>query len=626
MSMHGAPGGARMGMKSLRQDRSILEHRIKSGTLPRILEFAKPYRPVLIVFLVAVVFDAVVSSVSPLVLRGIINEIVHGHRESIIIDLAVLTAVLAVVDAVLSLFERRISAVIGESLIFDLRAKVFAHIQEMPIAFFSRTQTGALISRLNNDVIGAQQAFTDLFSNVVGNLILVTIMLAAMFVLSWQITLVSLLLLPMFLIPARRVGRKLGTLFQRGMELNAEMNMVMTERFNVSGAMLVKLFGRPQDELDFFERRAGQVRDIGVRQATYQRFFFIALSLTASLATAFAYGFGGVAALHRTLAVGTVVALTAYLGRLYGPLTALSNLNIDYMSAMVSFERLFEVLDLEPMIKESATAREIPAGPAELRFEHVDFSYPGADEVSLASLEAVARLESTPRTDVLHDVSFVVAPGTMTALVGHSGAGKTTMSMLVSRLYDVDRGRVTINGVDVREATTASLNAMVGVVTQDPHLFHDTLRANLVFARPDATADEIDDSLRSAQIYDLVQSLPLGLDTVVGERGYRLSGGEKQRVALARLLLKAPRLVVLDEATAHLDAESEAAVQRALDQTMATRTSLVIAHRLSTIRNADQILVIENGDIAQRGTHEELFAAGGIYRDLYETQFARQER
>jgi ATP-binding cassette subfamily B protein len=613
-------------MKSLRQDRSILEHQLKRGTLPRILQFAKPYRPVLTVFLVAVVLDAIVASVSPLVLKAIIDKGIKYHREGLIIGLALLTALLAIIDAVLSLFERRISSVIGEGLIFDLRARVFAHIQEMPIAFFSRTQTGALISRLNNDVIGAQQAFTDLFSNVVGNVILVAIMLGVMFTLSWQITLVALLLLPVFLIPARRVGRKLGTLFQRGMELNAEMNMVMTERFNVSGAMLVKLFGRPKDELNYFESRAGQVRDIGVRQATYQRFFFVALSLTASLATAFAYGFGGVAAMHGTIAVGTVVALTAYLTRLYGPLTQLSNLNIDYMSAMVSFERLFEVLDLEPMIRESPTAVAILDGAAELCFDHVAFSYPGAQEVSLASLEAVARLEETPRTDVLHDVSFVVAPGTMTALVGHSGAGKTTISMLVSRLYDVDRGSVSINGVDVREATTNSLNAMVGVVTQDPHLFHDTLRANLIFARPDATPHEIDQALRSAQIYDLVQSLPLGLETVVGERGYRLSGGEKQRVALARLLLKAPRLVVLDEATAHLDAESEAAVQRALDETMSTRTSLVIAHRLSTIRNADQILVIESGRIAQRGTHEQLHAQGGIYRDLYETQFARQER
>ncbi len=629
MSMHGGgamAGGGRMGLRSMRQDRTILEHRIRKGTLPRILVFARHYKAMLIVFLVAVVLDAVTSSVTPLLLRAIIDKGIYHHRQGLIIGLALLTAGLAIFDAVLSLFERRISAVIGEGLIYDLRARVFSHIQEMPIAFFSRTQTGALISRLNNDVIGAQQAFTDLFSNVVGNVILVAIVLGVMFTLSWQITLVSLVLLPVFLLPARRVGRRLGTLFQRGMELNAEMNMVMTERFNVSGAMLVKLFGRPQDELHHFERRASQVRDIGVHQATYQRFFFIALSLTASLATAFAYGFGGVAAVHGTLAVGTVVALTLYLTRLYGPLTQLSNLNIDYMSAMVSFERLFEILDLEPMIKQSPDARPIPDGPAELRFTHVDFSYPGAGEVSLASLEAVARLDDTPRTDVLHDVSFVVEPGTMTALVGHSGAGKTTMSMLVSRLYDVDRGAVTINGVDVRDATTASLNAVVGVVTQDPHLFHDSLRVNLVFAKPDATPVEIEAALRAAQIWELVESLPLGLETVVGERGYRLSGGEKQRVALARLLLKAPRLVVLDEATAHLDAESEAAVQRALDETMSTRTSLVIAHRLSTIRNADQILVVENGSIVQRGTHAELLVAGGVYHDLYETQFAQQER
>ena len=634
MSMHGGGGGmGGMGMRSLRRDRKVLEHRVKRGTLPRILEFAKPYKPMLVVFLVAVILGAIVSSVAPLVLRIIVDTLTSGrrggslrHREHLIIWLSLLTGGLAIFDAVLSLFERRISAVIGEGLIFDLRAKVFSHIQNMPIAFFSRTQTGALISRLNNDVIGAQQAFTDLFSNVVGNVILVAIVLATMFVLSWQITLVSLVLLPVFLLPARRVGRRLGALFQRGMELNAEMNMVMTERFNVSGAMLVKLFGRPQEELHHFEDRASQVRDIGIHQATYQRFFFIALSLTASLATAFAYGFGGVQALHGTLAVGTVVALTAYLARLYGPLTQLSNLNIDYMSAMVSFERLFEVLDLEPMIKESPSATSIPDGPAELRFDHVDFSYPGAHEVSLASLEAVARLDDTPRTDVLHDVSFTIAPGTMTALVGHSGAGKTTISMLVSRLYDVDQGSIVINGVDIREATTASLNAMVGVVTQDAHLFHDTLRANLVFAKPEASDEEIATALRSAQISDLVASLPLGLDTVVGERGYRLSGGEKQRVALARLLLKAPRLVVLDEATAHLDTESEAAVQRALEETMSSRTSLVIAHRLSTIRNADQILVVESGTIVQRGTHAELLADGGVYRDLYETQFVDQER
>jgi ATP-binding cassette subfamily B protein len=628
MSMHGGGGGGgggRMGLRSMRTNRDILEHQIKKGTLPRILTYAKNYRALLVVFLTAVILDAVVSSVTPLLFRGILDNAIPEKNKGFVIFLASLGAGLALFDAVLSMFERRTSAVIGEGLIYDLRAKVFSHIQEMPIAFFSRTQTGALISRLNNDVIGAQQAFTDLFSNVVGNVILVTIVIGTMLVLSWQITLVALLLLPVFLIPARRVGRKLGTLFQRGMELNAEMNMVMSERFNVSGAMLVKLFGRPKDEREFFESRAGQVRDIGIHQAMYQRFFFIALSLTASLATAFAYGFGGVEVIDKAIAVGTLVALTLYLVRLYGPLTQLSNLNIDYMSAMVSFERLFEVLDLEPMIKESPDAVLIPDGPAELIFDHVDFSYPGAEEVSLASLEAVARLDDTPRTDVLHDVSFRVEPGTMTALVGHSGAGKTTISMLVSRLYDVDRGTVTINGVDIREATTASLNAIVGVVTQDPHLFHDTIRTNLIFARPQATEAEIEGALRAAQIWELVQTLPLGLETVVGERGYRLSGGEKQRVALARLLLKAPRLVVLDEATAHLDNESEAAVQRALDETMSTRTSLVIAHRLSTIRNADQILVVENGTIVQRGSHAELLAEGGVYRVLYETQFADQE-
>ena len=492
MSMHGGGGGAaRMGMRSMRQDRKILEHQLKKGTLPRILKFATHYRPALVFFLVVVVIDAVISSVSPLILREIIDVGIYKHRADLVIGLAVLTAVLALFDAGLQMFERRISALIGEGLIYDLRVEVFEHIQAMPIAFFSRTQTGALISRLNNDVIGAQQAFTDLFSNVVGNVILVAIILVVMFFLSWPITLVALVLVPVFLFPARRVGRRLGTLFQRGMELNAEMNMVMSERFNVAGAMLVKLFGRPNEERAEFERRAGQVRDIGIHQATYQRFFLISLTLTASLATAFAYGFGGVEAVRGVIGVGTVVALTAYLGRLYGPLTQLSNLNIDYMSAMVSFERLFEVLDLEPMIKESPDARSIPDAPAQLRFSHVDFSYPGAEDVSLASLEAVARLDDTPRTPVLHDINFVVEPGTMTALVGPSGAGKTTISMLVSRLYDVDGGSVTINGVDLREASTASLNATVGVVTQDAHLFHDSLRANLLFAKPDATEEEI---------------------------------------------------------------------------------------------------------------------------------------
>ena len=622
--MHGGGGGGRAGMRSLVKDRKILEHRIKKGTLPRVLSYARPYRFALVVFLSAVVLDAVVSSVSPLLLRSVIDTGIIGKHESVIIGLSLLTAGLAILDAVLSVVQRRLSANIGEGLIYDMRSRVFAHMQEMPIAFFSRTQTGALISRLNNDVIGAQQAFTDLFSNVVGNLVLVTIILGTMLVLSWQITLVALLLVPAFLIPARTIGRKLGTLFQRGMELNAEMNMVMSERFNVAGAMLVKLFGRPREERAYFDDHAAQVRDIGIRQATLQRFFFIALGLIASLATAFAYGFGGVEVLHGALAVGTVVALTAYLTRLYGPLTQLSNLNIDYMSAMVSFERLFEVLDLVPMIAESPTAVVVPEGPVSLTFDQVAFDYPAASEVSLASLEAVAKLETTGRTSVLHDVSFVVAPGTLTALVGPSGAGKTTISMLVSRLYDVTSGSVRLNGADVRDVTFASLADTVGVVTQDAHLFHATIRENLLFAKPDASDEEMHAALRAAQIDDMVSGLPLGLDTVVGERGYRLSGGEKQRVALARIMLKAPRLVVLDEATAHLDNESEALVQQALEETMSSRTSLVIAHRLSTIRRADQILVIDAGRVVQRGTHEELMSLGGLYKDLYERQFAKQ--
>jgi len=629
MSLHSGGSGARagrMGMRSMTRDRNVLEHQVKKGTLRRILKFAQQYRRMLGIFLAAVVLDAALSSVAPLLLKAIIDNGIAKHNQGLIISLATITAILAVVSAGLSLLERRISSIIGEGLIFDMRARVFEHIQKMPIAFFSRTQTGALISRLNSDVVGAQQAFTDVLSNVVGNFILATIIIVTMLFLNWQITLVALILLPVFLIPARRVGKSLGTMFQRGMNLNAEMNMVMSERFNVAGAMLVKLFGRPADEVAFFRDRAGQVRDIGIQQALYQRFFLIALSLTASLATAFAYGFGGVEVLHGTLAVGTVVALTAYLGRIYGPLTQLSSFNIDYMSAVVSFERVFEVLDLEPMIQESDHALEIPAGPASLVFDHVSFAYPKADEVSLASLESVARLEESARQGVLHDISFEVAPGTMTALVGPSGAGKTTISMLVSRLYDVREGAVRINGVDVREASFASVNATVGVVTQDPHLFHDSLRTNLLFAKPDATDEQMLEALREAQIGYIVDELPDGLDTVVGERGYRLSGGEKQRVALARLLLKAPRLVVLDEATAHLDSESESAVQRALEETMHERTSLVIAHRLSTIRNADQILVIDDGRIKQRGTHAELYAEGGLYKDLYETQFAGQDR
>ena len=612
-------------MRSMRKDRSVLEHRVAKGTTRRILGFALPYRRILSIFLIAVVVDAVVAAVNPLILRAIIDKGILAKNSQLVVTLALAAAGLAISDAALSLIERRISAKIGESLIYDMRAKVFRHIQSMPLAFFSRTQTGALISRLNNDVIGAQQAFTDLLSNVVGSAVLVVIVLVTMALLSWQITLVSLLLLPLFIIPARRVGQRVGSMMREGYELNAEMNMVMTERFNVSGALLVKLFGRASDEAEMFEGRAGKVRDIGIAQATYSRIFFISLTLTASLATAFAYGFGGVAAINGALQVGTVVALTAYLGRLYGPLTQLSSVQLDVMSTLVSFERLFEVLDLEPMVKEAEEPEQIDPGPATVRFEHVTFSYPTAEQVSLASLEAVAVLDRSESGQVINDVSFEIAPGTMTALVGASGAGKTTLSALLSRLYDVDGGSISVNGTDLRRAAFASLQDTVGVVTQDVHLFHDSLRANLAYARPSATDAEIMEALSHAQIADLVTSLPRGLDTVVGERGYRLSGGEKQRVALARLLLKAPRVVVLDEATAHLDAESEAAVQRALEETLSGRTSLVIAHRLSTIRDSDQILVLDDGRIAERGDHASLLEAGGLYADLYRTQFASQE-
>jgi len=613
------------GMRSFRQDRSVLKHRVKKGTTRRMLRFAVPYRRILFFFLVVVVLDAGVAGVNPLILRALIDKGILGHNSALVIQLAVLAGGLAVVDAALSLYERRVSATVGEGLIYDMRSRVFRHIQRMPLAFFTRTQTGALVSRLNNDVIGAQQAFTTLLSNVVGNLITVVIVLVFMFILSWQITLLALILLPIFLIPARLVGRKIGALTHESYNLNAEMNMVMNERFNVSGAMLVKLFGRPEVEAAQFDQKAARVRDIGVAQALYARLFMVALTLTAALATAFAYGFGGVRAANGELAVGTVVALTAYLGRLYAPLTQLSNLNLDVMTALVSFERVFEVLDLAPMIQEAPDAVPIARGPAAIEFDRVDFSYPTADEVSLASLEAVAVLESAPRSQVLRGVSFRVEPGQMVALVGPSGAGKTTISNLVPRLYDVTRGAVRIHGVDVREATEASLRDTVGVVTQDPHLFHDSLRANLLYARPDATDDELLEALELAQIRPLVTSLPDGLDTVVGDRGYRLSGGEKQRVALARLILKAPDVVVLDEATAHLDSESEAAVQEALQMTLAGRTSLVIAHRLSTVREADQLLVIDDGRVVERGTHAELLAADGLYAELYRTQFADQD-
>jgi ATP-binding cassette subfamily B protein len=611
-------------MRSMRRDSSVTQQKLAPGTGRRILRFAAPYKRMLGVFLVLIVIDAVIGVANPLIYRDIINNGILGHRSGLIVALAGLVAGLAIADAVLSLGQRYFSARVGEGLIFDMRSKVFAHIQRMPIAFFTRTQTGALITRLNNDVLGAQQAFTDTLSNVVSNLISVSLVIVTMLFLSWQITLVALAMLPVFVIPARWVGRRLQAITRESYGLNAEMNTTMSERFNVAGALLVKLFGHPRAETRTFDDRAGRVRDIGVTSAMYSRIFFAALMLTASLATALVYGWGGLLAVNGALNVGTVVALTAYLNRLYGPLTQLSNVNVDVMTALVSFERVFEVLDLPPMIEEKPDAVALPRGPATVELDHVDFSYPTAEEVSLASLESVAKLERTASRQVLFDVGFTAEPGQLVALVGPSGAGKTTISHLVPRLYDVRGGAVRINGVDVRDTTLDSLSQTVGVVTQDAHMFHETIRSNLRYAKPDATEDELMESLGAAQVLPLVQGLPDGLDTVVGDRGYRLSGGEKQRLAIARLLLKAPDVVVLDEATAHLDSESEVAVQRALKTALAGRTSIVIAHRLSTVKEADLILVVSDGRIVERGRHNDLLARGGVYAELYRTQFERQ--
>ncbi len=614
-----------MVLRSFRRDDGVKNQKLAKGTLSRILSYARPYRALVIGFLVTLVIAAILIVAQPLLFRRIIDVGVTPGNTSVVTTTALLIALIAVVDSGLTLWGRWFSARIGEGLIYDLRTQVYDHVQRMPVAFFTRAQTGALVSRLNNDVIGAQQAFTSTMSGVVGNVIGLTAVVIAMMFLSWPITVASMLLLPVFLVPARWMGRTLQAMTREQMQLNAEMSTQMTERFNVAGALLVKLFGRPDEEAADFAGRSGRVRDIGVRIAMANRIFFTALTLVASIATALVYGIGGNLAITGALTVGTLLALASLLGRLYGPLTALSNVRVDVMTALVSFERVFEVLDLEPMVRDSPSAVAVASGPATIRFEHVKFRYPGAEEVSLASLESVARPDSNPvHEDVLRDVDFTALPGQMIALVGPSGAGKTTITALVSRLYDVTDGRVTINGVDVRDLTLESLHALVGVVTQDAHMFHDTIRANLRYARPEATDEELLAALSDAQVIDLVNSLPEGLDTVVGDRGHRLSGGEKQRMAIARLLLKAPDVVVLDEATAHLDSESEVAVQRALATALKGRTSLVIAHRLSTIREADVILVVEDGRVVQRGRHEDLLAMGGTYADLYHTQFAPQ--
>jgi len=623
--MMGGGGRAWMtGMRSFRMDNSVTKQKLAPGTLRRIVAFARPYRWQISALLVLLVFDAGIGAINPLIYRAIINQGILGHRAGLVVALAAIVAGIAVVDAGLGLVERWFSSRIGEGLIFDMRSKVFAHIQRMPIAFFSRTQTGALISRLNNDVLGAQQAFTGTLANVVSNVFSVVITLVVMFTLSWQITLVALVLLPLFVLPARWVGRRLQTITREGYNLNAAMNTTMSERFNVAGALLTKLYGRPDEEDLAFQDKASRVRDIGITSAMYGRVFFTALMLVASLATALVYGWGGWLAVRGALDVGTVVALTSYLIRLYGPLTALSNVNVDVMTALVSFERVFEVLDLEPMVADKPGATELPVDAKTIEFDHVDFRYPMAEEVSLASLESVAKLDATIDKQVLHGVSFRAEPGELIALVGPSGAGKTTISQLVTRMYDATGGAVLVGGRDVREVTLASLRHAVGVVTQDAHMFHDSIRANLLYAQPGAAEPELWEALSAAQLGELVALLPDGLDTVVGDRGYRLSGGEKQRLAIARLLLKAPSIVVLDEATAHLDSESEVAVQRALKTALAGRTSLVIAHRLSTVREADRILVIDGGRVVERGRHDELLAAGGLYAELYRTQFERQ--
>jgi ATP-binding cassette subfamily B protein len=627
MGGHGMGGGGQFGsvMRSMRRDDSVVQKHVTKGTTKRMFQFARPYRKILAGFLVLVIVEAVVGVINPLLFRSIINNGIEQHNKTLIIQLSLIAAGIAIIDTGLNIAIRWVSAKVGEGLIFDMRSQVFAHIQQMPLAFFTRTQTGALISRLNNDVIGAQQAFSDTLSSIVSNLISVALVLVVMFFLSWKITLASLIILPIFVFPAKRVGRRLSVITRESYALNAQMNNTMNERFNVSGALLVKLFGRPKEERDTFEKKAGRVRDIGVTQAMYARFFIAALSLTAALATALVYGWGGVQAVDGALSVGTVVALASYLVRLYAPLTALSNVQIDVMTALVSFDRVFEVLDLPPMIAEKPDAAPIPSGPARVQFEHVDFRYPTADEVSLASLESVAVLDPTISSQVLFDVSFTAEPGQLIALVGPSGAGKTTISQLLPRLYDVTAGSISINGMNVKDVTFASLTDTIGVVTQDAHLFHETIRENLLFAKPEATEGELEAALSGAQIATMVSLLPDGLDTVVGDRGYRLSGGEKQRLAIARILLKAPEVVVLDEATAHLDSESEAAVQQALATALAGRTSLVIAHRLSTVREADMILVLEHGRIMQQGRHDHLMREGGLYAELYRIQFKQQE-
>ncbi len=616
MSMH----AAWMTHRSMTADPSVKEQKLKPGTVKRIFSFARPYRTNIFIYLATVVVDAGLIVATPLLLKRLIDDGVIPKDPTVVTNLAILVGLIAIADAVINMLGRYFSSRIGEGLIYDLRSLVFAHVQKQSIAFFTRTQTGALISRINSDVIGAQQAFTATLSGVVSNVVSLVLVTITMLILSWQITIFSLLLLPVFLIPTKWVGRRLQTLTRESFGVNAEMSSTMTERFNVSGAMLVALYGEPDREREYFRSRARRVADIGIKMAMLNRLFFIALTSVAAIATAFAYGIGGHLAIEGGVTVGTLLAITALLARLYGPLTALSNVRIDVMTSLVSFERVFEVLDLEPMVKDHEKAVVLKTTEPRIEFKNVNFSYPRAEEISLASLESAAKAETVQSGQVLRDLSFVCAPGTMTALVGPSGAGKTTISALLPRLYDVTEGAISIDGHDIRDLTLESLRDSIGVVMQDAHLFHETIAENLRYAKQDATEEEMMQACKSAQIWKLIESLPNGLETMVGERGHRLSGGEKQRLAIARLLLKSPAVVILDEATAHLDSENEQLVHAALQTALKGRTSIVIAHRLSTVRDADQILVLEKGAIVERGTHEELVVKGGLYSELYNRQ------
>lgn len=612
--------GQWMALRSMSSDQSVKHQKLKAGTLKRIFSFALPYRKFLAIFIFTVVIDAILVVATPLLLRSLVDDGVVPGRPDVVTRLALIVAALAIADAAFSMLGRWFSSRIGEGLIHDLRSQVFEHVQKQSIAFFTRTQTGSLISRINSDVIGAQQAFTSTLSGIVSNSLTLLLVVIAMLTLSWQITLVSLVLLPVFIIPTKWIGRKLANYTRQSFDLNAEMSSTMTERFNVSGALLVSLYGDRIAEGSNFRAKARRVADMGIKIAMLNRVFFIAMTSVAAIATSFAYGIGGHLAINKEITIGTLLAITALLARLYGPLTSLSNIRVDVMSALVSFERVFEVLDLKPMVTDPVNPKSIPPTMPTIEFSNVSFTYPKANEISIASLEGASVGEANENESVLADVSFTCKPGTLTAIVGPSGAGKSTISGLLPRLYDVTEGTISINGVDIRDTTILELRSLIGIVTQDSHMLHESITENLRYAKIDATENEMWSACDAAQIGEFIRTLPNGFDTVVGERGHRLSGGEKQRLAIARLLLKKPQIVVLDEATAHLDSENEALVQNALATALSGRTSIVIAHRLSTIVHADQILVLENGRVVEAGKHDELVAKGGLYFDLYQRQ------